>query len=122
MLREDDDHEWCRCCHPLVTHIDGLHQLPYTEGEQAEKLFPLFKAGMQELVSRIGAGMPERRKMPRPKLCSSDYRNALPQMIANEAWPDCMNLACDSGFCTGPGLPGVALLSAARVVELSTSR
>ena len=85
LLREDDDHEWCRCCHPLVTHIDGLHQLPYTEGDQAETLFPQFKASMRELVSRIGADMPERRKMPRPKLCSSDYRNAPPQMITNEA-------------------------------------
>ena len=34
-------------------------------------------------------------------------------MVPNAAWPDCMNLACDSGFCTGPGLPGVALLTAA---------
>ena len=46
--------------------------------------------------------------------CASEILDpATGMMIANEAWPDCMNLACDSGFCTGPGLPGVALLSAA---------
>ena len=34
-------------------------------------------------------------------------------MTATPSWPDCMNAACDSGLCTGPGLPGVALLTAA---------
>ena len=98
VLREADDYEWCRCCHPLVTHIDGLHQLPYTEGEQAETLFPQFKASMKELVSRIGADMPERRKMPRPKLDSCDATNAVPQMIANDG-PMLMHAARCFPYC-----------------------
>ncbi|MDP6947045.1 MAG: hypothetical protein QF464_23045, partial [Myxococcota bacterium] len=34
-------------------------------------------------------------------------------MVDHPNWPDCLNLACESGFCTGAGLPGVFVLTAA---------